>query len=195
MRSTGWRHCRASRRSRSADSRPPQEAGQTNNFDLEDRPTPPGENQPLCTWVGVSPGFFKTVGLTLERGRLLDERSLQDNVVVVDRAWADRFFPGEEVLGRRFKNGGCTTCPWTTVVGVVGTVKWIGLEAPDPGTVYFPFVDLPDGYFVLRTAGRPSSSGVGPASGGARARPGARALEHRDRRRSRVEFTDRRRAT
>ena len=144
-----------------SDSRPPQEAGQTNNFDLEDRPTPPGENQPLCTWVGVSTGFFKTVGLTLERGRLLDERSLQDNVVLVDRAWADRFFPGEDVLGRRFKNGGCTTCPWTTVAGVVGTVKWIGLEAPDPGTVYFPFVDLSDGYFVLRTAGNPSNLASG----------------------------------
>ncbi len=39
-----------------ADSRPPREAGQTNNFDLEDHPTPPGQNQPLATWVGVSPG-------------------------------------------------------------------------------------------------------------------------------------------
>jgi putative ABC transport system permease protein len=140
-----------------SDSRPPDGAGQTNNFDLEDRPTPAGQNQPLCTWVGASPGFFKAAGLALERGRLLDERSLQDNVVVVDRAWADRFFPGEEALGRRFKDGGCTTCPWTTVVGVVGTVKWIGLEVPDPGTVYFPFVDLPNAYFLLRTAGDPSS--------------------------------------
>jgi predicted permease len=140
-----------------ADSRPPDEAGQTNNFDLEDRPTPPGGNQPLCTWVGVSPGFFAAVGLRLERGRLLDERSLQDDVVVVDRAWADRFFPRAEVLGRRFRSGGCTTCPWTTVVGVVGTVKWTGLEAPDTGTVYFPFVDLPDGYLLLRAAADPSS--------------------------------------
>jgi putative ABC transport system permease protein len=135
-----------------ADSRPPREAGQSNNFDLEDHPTPAGQNQPICTWVGVSPGFFSTVGLRLERGRLLDERSLQDDVVVVDRAWADKYFPGQEVLGRRFKNGGCTTCPWTTVVGVVGTVKWVGLETSDRGTVYFPFVDLPNAFLVLRTA-------------------------------------------
>jgi putative ABC transport system permease protein len=139
------------------DSRPPGEAGQVNNFNLEDHPTLPGQNQPLCPWVGASPGFFKAVGLPLERGRLLDEHSLQDDVVVVDRAWADRFFPGEEVLGRRFKNGGCTTCPWTTVVGVVGTVKFAGLDAPDRGTVYFPFVDLPNAYFVVRATGDPSS--------------------------------------
>jgi putative ABC transport system permease protein len=140
-----------------ADSRPPKESGQRNNFDLEDRPTPPGQNQPICTWVGVSPGFFKTVGLTLERGRLLDEFSLRDDVVVVDRAWANRFFPGEEVLGRRFRSGGCTSCPWTTVVGVVGNVKWTGLEATEDGTVYFPFVDLPTAFLVLRTTRDPSS--------------------------------------
>ena len=139
-----------------ADSRPPREAGNLNNFDLEDHPAPAGGGQPVCPWVGVSPGFFKAAGLRLERGRLLDDHSLQDNAVVVDRVWADRFFKGREVLGRRFKEGGCTTCPWTTVVGVVGAVKWEGLETEDKGTVYFPFVDVPDGFFVLRAAGDPA---------------------------------------
>lgn len=140
-----------------ADSRPPREAGDINNFDLEAHPTPAGQNQPVCPWVGASPGFFKAVGLPLERGRLLDEHSLQDEVIVVDRAWADRFFPREEVLGRRLKGGGCTSCPWTTIVGVVATVKFVGLDAPDQGTVYYLFVDLRDGYVVLRTQGDPSS--------------------------------------
>jgi putative ABC transport system permease protein len=140
-----------------ADSRPPRQSGQRNNFDLEDRPTPPGQNQPICTWVGASPQFFKTVGLPLERGRLLDERSLREDVVVVDRAWANRFFPGEEVLGRRFKNGGCTTCPWTTVVGLVGNVKWTGLDAAEDGTVYFPFVDMPSGFVILRSGADPEA--------------------------------------
>jgi putative ABC transport system permease protein len=136
-----------------ADSRPPKDSRQRNNFDLEDHPTPPGQNQPVCTWVGVSPEFFKTVGLPLQRGKLLDERSLREDVVVVDRSWANRFFPGQEVLGRRFHNGGCTTCPWTTVVGVVDNVKWTGLDAVEDGTVYFPFVDLPNAFFVFRTTG------------------------------------------
>jgi putative ABC transport system permease protein len=139
-----------------ADGRPPADSGNRNNFDLEDRPTPAGQNQPVCTWVAVSPQFFQTVGLPLDRGRLLDEFSLRDDVVVVDRAWANRFFPGEEVLGRRFRSGGCTTCPWTTVVGVVGNVKWTGLDATEDGTVYWPHVDRPNAYVVLRTAGDPS---------------------------------------
>jgi putative ABC transport system permease protein len=134
-----------------SDSRPPRDSGNRNNFDLEDHPTPAGQNQPVCTWVAVSPQFFKSVGLPLERGRLLDEYSLRDNVVVVDRAWANRFFPGEEALGRRFRGGGCTSCPWTTVVGVVGNVKWTGLDGSEDGTVYWPFVDFANGFLVLRT--------------------------------------------
>ncbi|MPZ18449.1 MAG: FtsX-like permease family protein [Luteitalea sp.] len=140
-----------------ADSRPPDDIGIRNNFDLEDRPTPPGQNQPISPWVAASPELFGTVGLRLEQGRLLDDRSLQEDVVVVDRAWADRFFPGEEVLGRRFRSGGCTSCPWTTVVGVVGNVKWTGLDAPEDGTVYFPFVDLSNAFLVLRTTGDPGT--------------------------------------
>jgi len=94
--------------------------------------------------------------VTLQRGRLLDERSLQEDAVVVDRAWAARFFPGQDVLGRRFHNGGCTTCPWTNVVGVVSDVRWTGLDATEPdGTVYFPLVDLPSAFFLVRTAGDP----------------------------------------
>src|SRR5436190_21977456 len=58
------------------DSRPPNDAGNINNFDLEDHPATPGQGQPVCPWVGVSPGFFKAAGLPLERGRLLDAHSL-----------------------------------------------------------------------------------------------------------------------
>jgi putative ABC transport system permease protein len=141
-----------------ADSRPPRDSGNLNNFDLEDKPALPGQNQPICTWVGASPGFFRTVGLKLEKGRLLDEHSLRDNAVVVDRAWAERFFPGQAVIGRRFREGGCTECDWTVVVGLVGNVRWTGLEATQrDGTVYFPLVDLPSAYFVLHTAAAPSS--------------------------------------
>ena len=53
-------------------------------------------------------------------------------------AWARRFFPNGSAVGKRFREGGCTTCPWTTVVGVVSDVKYVGLDQPDEGTVYSP---------------------------------------------------------
>src|SRR5262249_36384506 len=83
------------------------------------------------------------------------------NVVVVDRAWANRFFPNDRVLGRRFHEGGCTTCDWTTIVGVVaGTVKYLGLEARDGGTVYWPSGTRERDRYILLRSDRPSALAV-----------------------------------
>jgi predicted permease len=143
-----------------ADSRPPTDINQQNDMNLEDHPTPPGKIRPTSPWVGVTPEFFATVGVTLQEGRLLGASDFADNaadVVVVDRAWADRFFPGERVLGRRFHSGGCDTCPWTSVVGVVNTVKYLGVDAPDQGTVYWPLNERERGRYILIRSDRPSA--------------------------------------
>ncbi|HZM71313.1 MAG TPA: ABC transporter permease [Candidatus Cryosericum sp.] len=124
-----------------ADGRPPDDVGNFNNFDLEDAPTPADQSQPVTPWVSVTPEYFPLLGLALQEGRLFDERDGRTeniDVVVVDRAWAKRFFPGGSAVGKRLREGGCTTCPWTTVVGVVGDVKYAGLDKPDQGTVYWP---------------------------------------------------------
>jgi len=124
-----------------ADGRPPNEVNDFNNFDLEDFPTPPGQSQPVTPWVGVTSEYFRLFGLSLMQGRTFDERDgngANVEVVVVDRAWARRFFPNEGAVGKRFREGGCTRCPWTTVVGVVSEVKYAGLDKPDQGTVYRP---------------------------------------------------------
>jgi putative ABC transport system permease protein len=137
-----------------SDSRPPNGGGNRNNFDLEDFPTPPGQSQPTTPWVAVTPEYFRVLGLTLFEGRLLEETDSQrQNLesVVVDRAWARRFFPGASAVGKRFREGGCTTCPWTTVVGVVSEVKYVGLDQPDQGTVYAPMFPVPARNFILRT--------------------------------------------
>src|SRR5262249_7707971 len=147
-----------------ADSRPPSDVGQENNFDLEDHPATGGKNQPVSGWVGVTPDYFKTVGLTLQEGRLLQPSDFVDNavnVVVVDRAWANRFFPNDRVLGRRFHQGGCTTCDWTTVVGVIaGTVKYLGLETRDGGTVYWASGTRDRDRYILLRSDRPSALAV-----------------------------------
>jgi putative ABC transport system permease protein len=122
-----------------ADGRPPNDVGNFNNFDLEEFPTPPGQSQPVTPWVGVSPEYFRLLGLDLLEGRLLVKEDVRDDRierVVVDRAWARRFFPSGSAVGKRFREGGCTTCEWTTVVGVVSEVKYAGLDQPDQGTVY-----------------------------------------------------------
>ena len=143
-----------------ADGLAPNNVNNLNNFDLERHPTPAGRPQPLAAWVAVTPDYVRALGLTLLEGRFLDERdALQDDelAVVVDRAWARRYFPDRSAVGERLRGGGCTTCPWTTVVGVVSDVKYAGLDRPDDGTVYTSLDGRTTRFVVLRTAGRPEA--------------------------------------
>jgi predicted permease len=124
-----------------ADGRPPDEVEDFNNFELEESPTSPSQSPPVSPWVAVTPEYFRVLGLSLLEGRAFDERDGRGpdlEVVIVDRAWARRFFPGQSPVGKRLQSGGCTTCPWTVVVGVVSTVKYAGLDKPDVGSVYWP---------------------------------------------------------
>jgi putative ABC transport system permease protein len=135
-----------------ADGRPPNEVLMVNNFDLETAPTPPGRSQPATPWVATTPDYFELLGLALLQGRLFDERDMldaSDRVVVVDQAWARRFFPNGNAVGARFHEGGCTTCPWLTVIGVVSTVKYAGLDSPDEGTVYWALTPSRNSRFVV----------------------------------------------
>ena len=145
-----------------ADGVPPNTAGQHNNFDLEQYPAGPGRSQPVTPWVAVTPEYVRTLGLTLIEGRLLDERDPLINdkaqnlmAVMVDRAWARRFFPNESAVGKRMRSGGCSTCPWTTVVGVVSDVKYDGIAQPNNGTVYTPLSGAPARFLLVRTEGDP----------------------------------------
>jgi predicted permease len=143
-----------------ADGRPPSDVLMVNNFDLEAAPTPPGQSQPTAPWVAVTPDYFRVLGLTLVEGRLLDERDMQDasdRVVVVDRAWAQRYFRRGGAVGARFHEGGCASCPWLSVVGVVSNVKYSGLDKPDAGTVYWALTgSRPSRYLVVRTHDDPA---------------------------------------
>jgi len=139
-----------------ADGRPPADVNNFNNFDLEDAPTPPGHSQPVVPWLSVTPNYFRVIGVSLLEGRLLDDRDAlpaSPSVVVVDKAWAARFYPHQDAVGRRLREGGCTTCELTTVVGVVSSVKYAGLDKPDEGTVYAPMGPRTTRTMIIRTNG------------------------------------------
>ncbi|NIN71802.1 MAG: FtsX-like permease family protein [Gemmatimonadetes bacterium] len=123
---------------------PPNSPGMINNFDLRDRPVPPGSSQPAVPWVIVSPGYFEAIGVRLLQGRLPDITDTFDTprVVAVSSRWAARFYPGEDVLGRQLYAGGSTTNP-VTVVGVVSDVKYEGLAGVDESVIYESYTQNP----------------------------------------------------
>jgi len=126
------------------NARPPNEIPMTNNFNLEDHPTPSGQSHPTVPWLAATPEYFTTLGIPLLEGRMFNAGDRLDSpqVAIVDEAWANRFFPGESAVGRRFCPAGSTDGPWTTVIGVVSDVCYTGLENPSRGTVYRPVSQL-----------------------------------------------------
>ncbi len=135
-------------------SLPPDNFGDTNNFDLLDRPVPAGTSQPNAPWPVVTNGYFTAMGVALLEGRLFSLADFAEAppVVVVSRAWAAKYFPGTSALGRQMYSGGCNTCPPNTVIGVVGDVLYQGL-AGDGVAVYAPIAQEPSRSLTLIVRG------------------------------------------
>jgi putative ABC transport system permease protein len=142
-----------------ANERPPTDVNNVNNFQLEDRPTPPGEPERLAAWVVVGASYFEVMGIPLLEGRGFEPSDLDDEalpVILVDEAWARRNYPGESPVGRRLYSGGQTTGPRATIVGVVGTVPYEGIGASERGAMYQVVSNrFAEAWLLLRTAGDP----------------------------------------
>jgi putative ABC transport system permease protein len=107
----------------------------------------------------VTPLYFATLGIPLRRGRDVAEtdRRGQPFVAVVSESFARRHWPREDPLGKRFT----VALSERTVVGVVGDVRFRGLERPSEPQVYLPYQQVDDGAIIgyipkdlaVRTAG------------------------------------------
>ncbi|HEV8355261.1 MAG TPA: ADOP family duplicated permease [Gemmatimonadales bacterium] len=120
---------------------PPDLSGGNDNFNLVDHPVPPGQAEPNSPWYYVTAGYFRALGVPLLDGRLMTPADTADAypVVVVSHSWARRYFPNEQATGRRLIQGGCSDCPRTTIIGVVGDIKNLGPAGAEEA-VYGPVV-------------------------------------------------------
>jgi predicted permease len=111
---------------------PPDNSGGNDNFNLVDHPVPVGQSEPNSPWYYATPGYFAALGIPLIDGRLFTaaDSGAADPVIVVSRSWANKYLPNEEAVGRKLVQGGCYDCPRTTIVGVVGDIKNLGLATP-----------------------------------------------------------------
>jgi putative ABC transport system permease protein len=84
----------------------------------------------------------------LLRGRFFTERddAKAPRILIVNKAFADKYFPGEDVLGKRITSGaGAPGRPPSPeeIVGVVGSAKLFALDAEPQPMYYFPYKQLP----------------------------------------------------
>ena len=134
----------------------PLDPGFTNSFVVEGREAE-ARSWPEISVRRVTPGYFRTVGLSLLRGRLLHEADTTRAapVLLVNEAAARRFFPGRDPLGARFAFWGASR----TVVGVVANEKFHGLAEPSAIAVYVPLAQAPSAtgaaVLLVRTSSDP----------------------------------------
>ena len=144
-------------------------------FEIEGRPKPrPGEG-PNAVYRIVMPGYFETMRLGVKRGRTMTERddAKSQPVVVINERAAQRFWPGEDPIGKRFaipgENAGQPN--WLTIIGVTANASLDDMVSQPYPEMYLAALQTPaflgEGSaaeashmsyltLVIRTAGNPA---------------------------------------
>ena len=130
--------------------------------EIEGVPPPDNKKDDPVGVGSVSPDYFKAMRIPLLSGRLYDERDGPDKqrVAIVNDAFARRFFPNGDVLGKRVSFAcpeGASLC--RTIVGVVGNVRQESLTDKFAAELYLPHTQMPmNGMtLVVRTTSDPLS--------------------------------------
>ncbi len=128
---------------------------------LDGHPMPSGSEMDklYATWHMAGPDFFQTLGVPLLMGRTFtpqDTRSGPD-VAVVNSEFVNKFLPGENPIGRKFRIGLDRIDP-ITIVGVVGSIRQ--LAAPAGPELYLPYLQhlqrVSTMYLTIRSTGNPA---------------------------------------
>ena len=124
----------------------------TQNIELNfDGLTPPeGQRAFAVDYTRVDPGFFSAIGVQIMLGRNFDnsiDRPGAPRVVIVNQNFVDKFWPGQDPLGRTFRNDSVIY----TVVGVASNAKIRTPGEPPRAFVYAPFSQMHT-YFVTLLA-------------------------------------------
>jgi putative ABC transport system permease protein len=132
-------------------------------FTAEGQSPVTAQNVPRAYAHRVSPEFFRTMRIPMLAGRTFNESEMQglSEAVIVTEAVVRRFWPGQDPIGKRIKQGGAgSKNPWQTIVGVVNDMKYRALPnnpTNDPD-IFWPVSERQRGFaIVLRTSLDPAS--------------------------------------
>ncbi len=132
---------------------------QASRFQVAGRVPLPMAQQPQANLTIASLDFFRTVGIPLRSGRLIQVAAQEPDNVVVNEAFARKIFPGEDPLGQRIVFGRNDANRWT-IVGVVGSTRGSDLGAEPAPQMYRAIGQSEDRFLSLmrlsvRTTGDP----------------------------------------
>jgi putative ABC transport system permease protein len=116
----------------------------------------------------VDSAYFRTMGIRLIRGRGFTsaDKPGAEQVVVINREAADKYWPGADAIGHRIRPPGIDTHRnlWLTVVGIVDNVRQYGLDQPANPQMYVHYLQRPERLqsgTIVAVTNKPAA--VGPA--------------------------------
>jgi len=134
----------------------------TERFDQQvvvDRGTPPPPVGPAADFRLASPDYFRTIGMSLLRGRVFTARDTADArpVAIINLSMARRYFGDTDPVGRRLSLDSGRT--WRRIVGLVNDVKQYGLATAPSDEIYVPFDQRAPlaATLLVRTTGDPGA--------------------------------------
>src|SRR5215469_5383053 len=141
-----------------SDSLPPTRQADADTFVLQGQNLAPGETNPVVTRATVGADYFRTLGVPLVRGRYFDEHDVASSVpvTIISESLAHQFFGGRDPIGTRLKQSGPGFGDhWMEIVGVVGDIKYLGVQKEADSAYYEAFSQsyTPLTHLVVRTSG------------------------------------------
>jgi predicted permease len=117
------------------------------SFDDADNPLPDGQRQTAPIRI-IGTEYFQTMGIPVLQGRTFDssDRFETAPVVIVNQRFAEKFFPGQNAVGKRIMPGFAADSSgekMREIVGVVGNVKHLSLKNEDSPEMYLPQTQMP----------------------------------------------------
>jgi putative ABC transport system permease protein len=117
---------------------------------IEDREGAANEGTLMLPTAAVAEDYFDLLGIKLRAGRLFDstDNSAALPVAILDENTVKRYWPGQDVVGKRLRLNPAENSPWLTVVGVVSAVT--RPYGNDLGVVYQPLRQAaPEAFHLL----------------------------------------------
>jgi len=131
-----------------------------NTFSIQGVPVVPAAERPKARYFAVSPGYFSVLGIQLAQGRAFRvfDNAAAPHVVIVNRAFAEHFFPGHGALGRyiRIDHDPSGAAAWSEIVGVIGDIKLSYNPKGEDAQMFEPYLQAPpqnEMQVMLRAAG------------------------------------------
>jgi putative ABC transport system permease protein len=130
-----------------------------NSLLIEGQLRDPGKAVPSAWFRAVGGGYIETMGMRVLRGRGIEQRDIdrREPRIVVNKPFADTFFPGQDPIGKRVRSSTPPTSklpvpPWMEIIGIVSSTPTFALGEPTPAPQVFMPMSVAGGPDIPREA-------------------------------------------